>query len=244
MGTEQKKTKRAGFPWRRTLPLLALGIGFAIFFALGLDDYLSLDTLRRNRAWLMRQVDESAALAGLAYVAAYILVVAFSLPGGAFMTIAGGFLFGQWLGTAYVVVAATAGATVLFLAARTALGGLLRARAGPFLKKMEAGFRENALSYLFVLRLVPVFPFFIVNLVPAFLGVRLRDFVIATFFGIIPATFVYVRLGVGLGSIFDAGGEFSAKAVFTPEMVTALLGLAVLALLPVAYKKFKAGRGR
>ena len=115
------------------------GLGFyvlAAFFTLGLDDYLSLDTLRRNRAWLMRQVDESAALAGLAYVAAYVVVVAFSLPGGAFMTIAGGFLFGQWLGTAYVVVAATAGATVLFLAARTALGGLLRARAGPFLKKM------------------------------------------------------------------------------------------------------------
>ena len=109
---------------------------------------------------------------------------------------------------------------------------------------MEAGFRENALSYLLVLRLIPVFPFFIVNLVPAFLGVRLRDFVIATFVGIIPASFVYAGLGVGLGSIFDAGGEFSAKAVFTPELVTALAGLAALALLPVAYKKFKAKRDR
>lgn len=236
--------KKAGFSWRRMLPLLVLGAGLAAFFALGLDDYLSFEALRENRAWLLGAVEKSAALAALAYMAVYILIVAFSLPGGAIMTITGGFLFGQWLGTAYVVVAATIGAGVVFLAARTALGDLLRARAGPFLKKMEAGFRENALSYLFVLRLVPVFPFFIVNLVPAFLGVSLRDFAIATFFGIIPATFVYARLGVGLGSIFDAGGEFSAKAVFTPEMVTALIGLAVLALLPVAYKKLKARRDR
>lgn len=236
--------KTAGFSWRRMLPLLVLGAGLAAFFALGLDDYLSFEALRENRAWLLGAVEKSAALAALAYMAVYILIVAFSLPGGAIMTITGGFLFGQWLGTAYVVVAATIGAGVVFLAARTALGDLLRARAGPFLKKMEAGFRENALSYLFVLRLVPVFPFFIVNLVPAFLGVSLRDFAIATFFGIIPATFVYARLGVGLGSIFDAGGEFSAKAVFTPEMVTALIGLAVLALLPVAYKKLKARRDR
>jgi uncharacterized membrane protein YdjX (TVP38/TMEM64 family) len=236
--------KKAGFSWRRMLPLLVLGAGLAAFFALGLDDYLSFETLRRNRAWLLETVEKSAALAALAYMAIYILIVAFSLPGGAIMTITGGFLFGQWLGTAYVVVAATIGAGVVFLAARTALGDLLRARAGPFLKKMEAGFRENALSYLLVLRLVPVFPFFIVNLVPAFLGVSLRDFMIATFFGIIPATFVYARLGVGLGSIFDAGGEFSAKAVFTPEMVTALIGLAILALLPVAYKKLKARRDR
>lgn len=236
--------KTAGFSWRRMLPLLVLGVGLAAFFALGLDDYLSFEALRENRAWLLGAVEKSAALAALAYMAVYILIVAFSLPGGAIMTITGGFLFGQWLGTAYVVVAATIGAGVVFLAARTALGDLLRARAGPFLKKMEAGFRENALSYLLVLRLVPVFPFFIVNLVPAFLGVSLRDFAIATFFGIIPATFVYARLGVGLGSIFDAGGEFSAKAVFTPEMVTALIGLAVLALLPVAYKKLKARRDR
>ena len=244
MGTEQKKMKKAGFSWQRALPLLVLGAGLVAFFAFGLDDYLSFEMLRQNRAWLMQQVESSALLAALAYIGLYILVVAFSLPGGAVMTIAGGFLFGQWLGTGYVIFAATVGATILFVAARTALGGLLRAKAGPFLTKMEAGFRENALSYLLVLRLIPVFPFFIVNLVPAFLGVRLRDFVIATFVGIIPASFVYAGLGVGLGSIFDAGGEFSAKAVFTPELVTALAGLAALALLPVAYKKFKAKRDR
>ena len=244
MGTERNKMKKAGFSWRRALPLLVLGAGLAAFFAFGLDAYLSFEALRRNRVWLLQQVEASAVLAALAYMAVYVVVIAFSLPVGAIMTITGGFLFGQWLGAAYVVVAATVGASVVFLAARTALGDLLRARAGPFLKKMEAGFRENALSYLLVLRLVPIFPFFVVNLAPAFLGVRLRDFVIATFFGIIPATFVYARLGVGLGSIFDTGGEFSPKAVLTPEMVTALIGLSALALVPVVYRKLKARRGR
>ena len=160
------------------------------------------------------------------------------------MTITGGFLFGQWLGTTYVIFAATIGATILFLAARTALGDVLHAKAGPFLQKMEAGFQENALSYLLVLRLIPAFPFFIVNLVPAFLGVSLRVYVIATFVGIIPGTFVYATVGAGLGSIFDAGGEFSAGSILTPEIITALIGLAILALLPVAYKKVKAKRGR
>jgi uncharacterized membrane protein YdjX (TVP38/TMEM64 family) len=244
MGTEQKKMKKGGFSWRRTLPLLILGAGLAAFFAFGFDDYLSFEALRQNRVWLLEQVESSAAGAALAYMGIYILVVAFSLPGGAIMTIAGGFLFGQWIGTAYVVVAATIGASVVFLAARTALGDLLRAKAGPFLKKMEAGFRENALSYLLVLRLVPIFPFFVVNLVPAFLGVGLRDFVIATFFGIIPATFVYASVGAGLGSIFDEDSELSAGDILTPEIVTALVGLALLALLPVVYKKLKAKRGR
>jgi uncharacterized membrane protein YdjX (TVP38/TMEM64 family) len=225
------------------LPLLVLGAGLVAFFALGLGEYLSFETLRQNRTWLLQQVEASATRAALAYMGVYILVVAFSLPGGAIMTITGGFLFGQWLGTAYVIVAATIGASVVFLAARTALGDLLRGRAGPFLQKMEAGFREDALSYMLVLRLVPAFPFFIVNLVPAFLGVRLRDFVIATIVGIIPATFVYASVGAGLGSIFD-DGEFSAGDILTPEIVIGLLGLAALALLPVAYKKLKARRGR
>src|SRR3546814_747909 len=122
---------------RRMLPLLILLAGLAAFFALGLDDYVRFETLRDNRAWLLHQVARHAVLAALAFGAAYVAVVAFSLPGGAVMTIAGGFLFGQWLGTLYAVVAATAGAALLFLAARTALGDLLRARAGPWRQRME-----------------------------------------------------------------------------------------------------------
>jgi len=237
------ESQSAGFSWKRLIPLLVLAVGLIAFFALGLDQYLTFEALKENRAWLLEQVEQSAVLAALVYMGIYIAVVAFSLPGGAVMTIAGGFLFGQWLGTGYVVVAATIGATILFIAAKTALGDMLRERARGFVKKMEAGFREDALSYLLVLRLIPLFPFFIVNLVPAFLGVSLRVFVIATFAGIIPGSFVYATVGAGLGSIFDAGGEFSASGILTPEIITALVGLAVLALLPVAYKRYKAKRG-
>jgi uncharacterized membrane protein YdjX (TVP38/TMEM64 family) len=244
MSIDQNDSHKAGFSWQRMIPLLILAAGLVAFFAFGLDDYLTFETLRENRAWLLEKVAESAVLAALVYILLYIAVVAFSLPGGAVMTITGGFLFGQWLGTAYVIVAATIGATILFVAARTALGDVLRAKAGPFLQKMEAGFQENALSYLLVLRLIPIFPFFIVNLVPAFLGVSLRVFVIATFVGIIPGSFVYATVGAGLGSIFDSGETFSAGSILTPEIVTALVGLAILALLPVAYKKFRARRGR
>lgn len=244
MSTEEDDAARPAFSWQRLLPLGVLVAGLAAFFLFDLDDYLTFESLRDNRAWLLREVAESAVLASVVFVAIYIAVVAFSLPGGAIMTIAGGFLFGQWLGTLYVIVAATVGATILFLAARTALGDVLRARAGPFLKKMEAGFQENAMSYLLVLRLIPLFPFFIVNLVPAFLGVSLRTYVVATFVGIIPGSFVYATVGAGLGSLFDTGGEFSAKSILTPQIITALIGLAILALLPVAYKKLKANRGR
>lgn len=237
------KGQSGGFSWKRLIPLFVLVAGLIAFFAFGLDQYLTFDALKENRAWLLEQVEQSAVLAALVYMGIYIAVVAFSLPGGAVMTITGGFLFGQWFGSVYVVIAATIGATILFIAAKTALGDLLRAKAGPFLQKMEAGFREDALSYLLVLRLIPLFPFFIVNLVPAFLGVSLRVFFIATFAGIIPGSFVYATVGAGLGSIFDAGGEFSARGILTPEIITALVGLAVLALLPVIYKRYKAKRG-
>lgn len=237
------KSQSGGFSWKRLIPLLVLAAGLVAFFAFGLDQYLTFDALKENRAWLLDQVEQSPVFAALVYMGIYIAVVAFSLPGGAVMTITGGFLFGQWLGSVYVVFAATVGATILFIAAKTALGDLLRAKAGPFLQKMEAGFREDALSYLLVLRLIPLFPFFIVNLVPAFLGVSLRVFFIATFAGIIPGSFVYATVGAGLGSIFDAGGEFSARGILTPEIITALVGLAVLALLPVVYKRYKAKRG-
>ncbi|MCG8544477.1 MAG: TVP38/TMEM64 family protein [Alphaproteobacteria bacterium] len=242
MDAEKEMPAERRFSVKRLTPLFVLAAGLVAFFAFGLEEYLTFDALRDNRVWLLEQVENSALLVGLIYVLIYIAVVAFSLPGAAVMTIAGGFLFGQWLGSVYVVVAATAGATILFVAAKTALGDLLRAKAGPFLQKMEAGFRENALSYLLVLRLVPIFPFFIVNLVPAFLGVSLKVFFVATLVGIIPGSFVYATVGAGLGSIFDSGEEFSPAGILTPEIITALIGLAVLALIPVVYKRIKARR--
>src|SRR5882724_10173044 len=225
-------------PLLRWLPLLLLAAGLALFLATGLQRYLSFEALRDNRVWLLDLVARHFAVAALGFVVVYTLVVALSVPGGAVLTIAGGFLFGKWIDTALVLVAATMGATLLFLAARTALAGLLRARAAPWLVRLEAGFRNDAFSYLLVLRLVPLFPFFVVNLVPAFLGVSLRVFMLATLIGIIPGTFVYATVGSGLGSIFDSGQSFTAAGILTPEIVIALVGLALLALIPVIYKKW------
>jgi uncharacterized membrane protein YdjX (TVP38/TMEM64 family) len=165
-----------------------------------------------------------------------------SLPGGAVLSITGGFLFGAVWGAVYIVISATLGATVLFLIAKTSVGDALRARAGTWLRTMEEGFREHALSYLLVLRLVPLFPFFVVNLVPAFLGVSLTTYVLGTFLGIIPGSFIYASVGAGLGSIFDRGGAFSLTGLLTPQIFMGLIGLAVLALIPVAYKKITARR--
>ena len=229
---------------KRIVPVAVLVLGVIAFFALGLDVYVTLEALREHRTLLTTFVAENAVAAPLLFMTIYALVVALSLPGGAVMTIAGGFLFGNIVGTGWVVIAATTGATAVFLIARTALGDALRAKAGPWLTKLEAGFHENALSYLLVLRLIPLFPFFVVNLVPAFLGVGLRTYVIGTAVGIIPGSFVFTSVGAGLGSLFDRtmGGEFELSGILTPEIVTALVGLAALSLLPVAYKQYKARR--
>lgn len=231
---------KPGFSARRLLPLLILGLGLILFLALDLDRFLSFGTLRDHRAALTVWVADHTVPAVLAYMGIYTLVVAFSLPGGAVMTLAGGFLFGTLLGTLWTVFAATLGATLLFLAARTALGDPLRAKAGTWLRKMEAGFNDNALSYLLVLRLVPLFPFWAVNLAPALLGVPLGTYVLGTFFGIIPGTFVYASVGNGLGAVFDRGETPDLGLIFNPQILIPLIGLAVLALIPVLYKKLRA----
>ena len=155
----------------------------------------------------------------------------------------GGFMFGSFFGTGLIVVGATVGATILFVAAKTAIGDALRARAGASIRKMEAGFQENAFNYLLVLRLIPLFPFFLVNLVPAFLGVQLRTYVAATFIGIIPGSFVFAQVGTGLGSRWNPCETFSVSGILTPDIIAALVGLALLSLLPVAYKKYRARKG-
>jgi uncharacterized membrane protein YdjX (TVP38/TMEM64 family) len=229
---------------RRSWPLIALAIAVAVGFVLDLDRYLTFAALREHREVLTAFVDRNMALAALIYVVVYALAVALSVPGGAILTIAGGLLFGSMVATILVVFAATLGATLVFLIAKTALGDPLRARAGPFLKRMEAGFQEDAFNYLLVLRLIPLFPFWIVNLVPAFLGVPLRTYVLGTLIGIIPGSFVFASVGGGIGSVLDSGKDFSPSSVLAPQIVIALVGLAVLALLPVVYRKLKARSAR
>jgi len=228
----------------RWLPLIVLGLGFVGFlvvdrFFLNISQYLSFESLRDNQAVLKQWVADNGVLSAATFIALYIVVVAFSLPGGALLSIVGGFLFGWLMGGIFIVAGATVGATLVFLAARTALGDLLRKRAGATIQRMEAGFRENAFNYLLVLRLVPLFPFFVVNIVPAFLGVSLPTYFWATAIGIIPGTFVYASVGNGLGAVFERGDVPDLGIIFEPAILGPLVGLAVLALIPVVYQKVR-----
>ncbi len=228
----------------RILPAVVIVALFASFFYFDLQRFLTLHALGENRQGLMTFVHQNMIGAVFLFIALYAVATGLAVPGATIFTIAGGFLFGMWLGTIWVVIAATCGATILFLIARSTLGGVLRRRAGPTLDKMEAGFRENAFSYLLSLRLIPAFPFFVVNVVPAFLGVSPRVFVMATALGIIPGSFVFTTVGAGLGSVFDMMMEPSLQGIFTTELVSAFVGLGLLSLMPVAYKKLKARRAR
>jgi uncharacterized membrane protein YdjX (TVP38/TMEM64 family) len=224
---------------KRFLPVVILLLAVAAAFALGINDYISFEQLERNRMRLLELVNRHPVLAPFAFMLLYAVAIALSIPGGAVLTVTGGFLFGVAAGTLYAVVAATLGATVVFLIAKTAFGDSLRRKTGPALRRMEAGFRENALNYLLFLRLIPVFPFWLVNLVSAFLGVPLRTYVVATALGIIPGTLVYASVGNGLGAVFEAGGRPDLGTIFEPQIILPIIGLAVLALLPVIYRKNK-----
>ncbi|MGH7113624.1 MAG: TVP38/TMEM64 family protein [Stellaceae bacterium] len=224
---------RLGISARRLLPLgflLATGLAFVIA---GGHRYLTFAALADNRSWLCALAARWGFIAALFYIAAYAVLVALSVPGGAVLTIAGGFLFGTWVGGICAVIGATVGATGVFVAARAGLGGLAQ-RAGPFFGKLEAGFRADAFNYLLVLRLVPLVPFWLVNLVPALAGVGLPTYLVATFLGIIPATFIYAGLGNGLGNVVD---QPDLAIVLRPSVLLPILALAVLALVPVWYKR-------
>lgn len=237
---EAAPAKKSVFSLGRIIPLGLLAAGLVAFFAFDLNQYISLDALKENREQLQSWVADYGVLSALIFAGIYALAVAFSIPGAVFITIAGGFMFGPYLGTVYVVVGATIGAVGVFLAAKYAVGDVLRAKAGPAIKRMEAGFRENELSYLLILRLVPLFPFWLVNLVPAFLGVSLRTYTIGTLLGIIPGAFVYALVGDGAGAVLDAGGDLNLGIIFAPRFLAPIIGLAVLACIPIVYKKMKA----
>jgi len=217
---------------------------------------ISFDALVRHRSAIDTFVAEHWLQAIFAYLAIYIVTVAVSLPGAAFLTVAGGFLFGLVLGASLAVLGATVGATLVFLAARTALGEPLLRWAGPRANQLAREFREEAFRYLLFLRLVPLFPFFLVNLVPAFAGVRLGPFVAATALGIIPAAVVFAFAGTGLDSVITAqvdayhrclaSGAGNCRLVFdpmdvlTPQLISSLVALGLLVLMPVVVKRWRA----
>jgi uncharacterized membrane protein YdjX (TVP38/TMEM64 family) len=224
---------------QRWLPLLGFGaLGLAVY-ASGLHRHLDIATLQSQREALRGFVTTHPFMASMAFVLTYAAATALSLPGAVFLTLSAGFLFGTCLGSLLSVLGATAGAVAVFLIARTALGSALRDRAGPLLHRMEVGFREDAFAYLLVLRLIPLFPFWLVNLVPAFLGVPLAKFALATFLGIIPGALVFASAGSGLGVVLDRGEQPDLGLILEPRVLGPLLGLAALALLPVLYRRLR-----
>lgn len=257
--SENPRTDPSSDAWstlKRWGPLAVLVMLMALVFGMGWYKYLSFETIGLNYEALRAFIVDNIAAALLAYVAIYVAVVALSLPGALIMTLAGGLLFGWQIGAPATVVAATIGATIIFLVARTSFGDTLARKAGPWLAKLQDGFKENALSYLLFLRLVPVFPFVAVNLAPAFLGVPVGTFVLGTAIGIIPGTLAFSVAGSSLGSIVEAqnaaykecltnsGGATQTPCAYsidpstlvTNELLLAFALLGLVALIPVLYK--------
>ncbi|WP_108681798.1 TVP38/TMEM64 family protein [Methyloceanibacter sp. wino2] len=242
---------------KRLWPLLLLAAVTTLVVAMGWHRYLTLEQLAANRESLRALMDDHYVLALTAFTALYAVTVALSIPGGVVLTVAAGFLFGWFLGGVLSVVGATIGATAVFLVARSALRDVLVEKAGPKLQRFADGFREDATSYLLFLRLIPVFPFWLVNLAPGLLGVSFWTYVLTTFVGIIPGTFAFALAGNGLDSVFDAqqasyesclakageGGHDSCQfgidpgALLTTDVIVAVVALGVVALIPVVAKK-------
>jgi uncharacterized membrane protein YdjX (TVP38/TMEM64 family) len=215
----------------RVVLALLFAAAVAAFFALGGYRYLTLDTIKGNRDTLLAFTQAHYAQALVIAFLVYVAAAAFSLPGGLLLSLTCGFLFGRWAGTVLVVFAATIGATLLFVAARYVFADAARKRLGALGEKINAGFTRDAFSYMLFLRLVPAFPFFLVNLAPAFTSIPLRTFVLATFIGIIPGTFVFANLGETLGRIDSLQGLVSW------ETLGAFALLGILALVPIVVRR-------
>ncbi|MHA6263272.1 TVP38/TMEM64 family protein [Arenibacterium sp. CAU 1754] len=234
--TEMPQAQHRG--WKRHVPLIVILV-VAVLGYVTLRDYLTFETLRNNRETLLAIRDQNLIGMAAAFVATYVLIVAFSLPGAAVASVTGGFLFGLALGTMLNVTAATIGAAVIFLAARWGLGATLSAKLDASegtLKSLKNGLRDNEISVLFLLRLVPAVPFFVANLLPAMVGVGLWNFVWTTALGIIPGAIVFTWIGVGLGAVFDRGETPDLSLLWEPHVIGPILGLCALAILPIVIK--------
>lgn len=232
----------------RFAPLVVILAGLAFAYAMGWQNYLSLDFLGESRQALKRFVEDNPVLAPAGFVLCYAVAVAFSFPAASILTIFSGFLFGWLAGGLYAIVAATAGAIVLFLAARSAFGGFLREKAGGFAAKLADGFERDAFGYLLVLRLAPFIPFLVVNIAPALFAVRLKTYFAATLIGVMPGAFAYAWLGQGVDSVLvaarSAGREVAVSDLVTPEITTAFVALALVAALSLIVRRAWGARAK
>lgn len=224
---------------KRFIPLILIVILMIIGYFSGFYKVLNFDNLKYHHNELVEFVNANSIMTPFLFMAIYAVATALSIPGGLFLSLLGGYLFRQPWCTLYVLIGATAGATGVFLAAKTALGSFLRKKASPYLSKISAGFQKNAASYMLFLRLVPLFPFWLVNIAPAFFDVKVRTYIWTTLIGIAPASFVYTLAGRGLNNIFESEEKFSISAIFNWQLNLALICLGVLALVPIILRKWK-----
>ena len=227
---------------KRWLALAAVLTVAVTAFALGFVDLIDRATLARWNAWLLEFVAAYPVLAPIAFTAAYAAATIISLPGAALFTAASGYLFGWLEGTVYTLIAQLIGTTVVFWVARKALADWILRRAGARAQRLREGLAENALSYLMVLRFIGLLPAFLVSGVPGALGVPVRTYVIGTALGLIPGTLVYANIGDGLSNLAQSEEALSLGNVLTPQLTVGLVGLVVLALVPVAYNWFRRRR--
>ena len=238
-------TAQEGPVLMQRLPIIIIVL-VAIVGAFTLRDYLTFDALRENRGTLLEFRDAYYALTVAIFMAVYVVIVAFSLPGATIATLTGGFLFATFPGALFNVTAATIGATLIFFAARWGLGEKLSEKmdaSDGLVKKIKAGIDENQWEMLFLIRLIPVVPFFVANVVPALVDVPPRRFVVSTFLGIVPGTVVYTSVGAGLGDVFGRGETPNFGIIFEPQILLPILGLCLLALLPIVIKAVRGKKG-
>jgi len=228
-------------PWKKRLPLLMI-LAVAVIGALTLGDFLSYETLRAQRETLIVFRDSHYIATAAVFLIAYVAIVAFSLPGATAATLTGGFLFGLFPGVLFNISAATLGAIVIFLAARWGFGERLAARMDASdgrIRRLKAQLDENQFSVLLMIRLVPAVPFFVANLLPAFVGMRLATFTAATFLGIIPGSIVLTWVGVGLGEVFARGESPDLGLIFEPQILGPMIALAALVALPIVARALR-----
>jgi len=225
---------------KRFAPLLLIVSVLAAGLAFGVQHQLSWATLAAHQAALRTWVATDPFATAAAYIGVYALAVAVSFPGAIWITVAGGLLFGTVPGAALAVTGATIGATLLVLAARSALGPFLARRAGRLIEGLRPRMQRDGFSYVLALRLIPVVPFWLTNLAAALGGVRLSHFVAATLIGTIPATTVFASIGAGVGQVLAAGRTPDLFVIFSPPVLLPLLGLAALSLLPIAWRRWNA----
>jgi uncharacterized membrane protein YdjX (TVP38/TMEM64 family) len=246
--TEQRSAAPGRVPWHM-LPIAAIVVVLGVVWATGLYRYISFAELARHRGALLAWVSGHGWTAPAVFMLGYALAVALSLPVIGVLTVSAGFLFGVVPGAIWSVVGATAGAAALHAATYTALGAWLSRRAdgsrtiGQAIERMRAGFQRDAFSYIVFLRVVPVFPGFVINLVPALMGVPLGTYVAASVIGFIPMFLVLASIGSGIGGILARGAVPDLTVVLEPPILLPMLGMGLLALAPVAYRRLAARKG-